>query len=225
VLNIKGRVLPASLDTVRLCATLADGTVVVGETNISGSRERIARLSLEPAVARPLDEVLEALRDADAIVLGPGSLYTSVLPNFLVDGIARAVSESTALKIYICNVMTQPGETDAFSASAHVRTLLEQTGEKLVDTVIVNEEPPRRLLEAYADEGQVPVEPDRSAIEALGVRVVGANVISETRNVRHDSTRLAEVVLRLIDEHVAQRSSFVRLAAPAAAKEPAATVL
>jgi uncharacterized cofD-like protein len=225
VLNIKGRVLPATLDTVRLCATLADGTVVVGETNISGSRERIARLSLEPAVARPLDEVLEALRDADAIVLGPGSLYTSVLPNFLVDGIARAVSESTALKIYICNVMTQPGETDAFSASAHVRTLLEQTGEKLVDTVIVNEEPPRRLLEAYADEGQVPVEPDRSAIEALGVRVVGANVISETRNVRHDSTRLAEVVLRLIDEHVAQRSSFVRLAAPAAAKEPAATVL
>jgi uncharacterized cofD-like protein len=221
VLNIKGRVLPATLDTVRLRATLADGTVVSGETNISGSHVPIARLSLEPARAQPLSEVLEAIRDADAIVLGPGSLYTSVLPNFLVDGVARAVAESSALKVYICNVMTQPGETDAFSASAHVRALLEQGGAKLVDTVIVNEEPPRRLLEAYADEGQIPVEPDRTAIEALGIRVVGANVISETRNVRHDPQRLAEVVLKLIDEHVAQRSSFVRLATPANPKETA----
>jgi uncharacterized cofD-like protein len=223
VLNIKGRVLPATLDSVRLRATLVDGTVVSGETNISRSHEPIARLSLEPGRAQPLGEVLEAIRDADAIVLGPGSLYTSVLPNFLVEGIARAVADSGALKVYICNVMTQPGETDAFSASAHVRALLEQGGKKLVDTVIVNEEPPRRLLEAYADEGQVPVEPDRKAIEAMGIRVVGANVISETRNVRHDSHRLAEVVLRLIDEHVAQRSSFVRLSAPASAKEAAGT--
>jgi uncharacterized cofD-like protein len=223
VLNIKGRVLPATLDTVRLRATLVDGTVVSGETNISRSHEPIARLALEPSRAEPLDEVLEAIRDADAIVLGPGSLYTSVLPNFLVDGIARAVRESAAVKIYICNVMTQPGETDAFSASAHVRALLEHAGAKLFDTVIVNEEPPRRLLEAYADEGQLPVEPDRKAIEAMGIRVVGANVISETRNVRHDSHRLAEVVLRLIDEHVAQRSSFVRLTAAPSAKETAGT--
>jgi uncharacterized cofD-like protein len=223
VLNIKGRVLPATLDTVRLRATLVDGTIVSGETNISRSHEPIARLSLEPARARPLREVLEAIRDADAIVLGPGSLYTSVLPNFLVEGVAAAVSESAALKIYICNVMTQPGETDAFSASAHVRALLDQGGAKLFDTVIVNEEPPRKLLEAYADEGQIPVEPDRKAIEALGIRVVGANVISETRNVRHDSHRLAEVVLRLIDEHVAQRSSFVRHGAPPSAREAAGT--
>ncbi|MBD5654862.1 MAG: YvcK family protein, partial [Candidatus Eremiobacteraeota bacterium] len=214
VLNIKGRVLPATLDTVRLCATLVDGSTVRGETNISRSHQPIARLSLEPAGAQPLDEVLRAIADADAIVLGPGSLYTSILPNFLVDGIARAVASSPALKIYICNVMTQPGETDAFTASRHVRVLLEQTGERVCDTVVINEEPPRRLLDAYAEEGQVPVMPDRRALELLGVRVVGAAVISETDTVRHDPARLADVVLKLVDEHVAQRSSFVRLSSP-----------
>jgi len=223
VLNIKGRVLPATLDTVRLCATLVDGTIVRGETNISRSHEPIARLSLEPAGAQPLDEVLRAIADADAIVLGPGSLYTSVLPNFLVEGIARAVAASPALKIYICNVMTQPGETDAFTASKHVRVLLEQTGERVCETVIVNEEPPRRLLDAYAEEGQIPVRPDRDATEALGVRVVGASVISETDTVRHDPAKLADVVLKLVDEHVAQRSSFVRLSGPSPSPSPPPT--
>jgi uncharacterized cofD-like protein len=224
VLNIKGRVLPATLDTVRLCATLVDGSFVRGETNISSSHGPIARLSLEPAGAQPLDEVLRAIADADAIVLGPGSLYTSILPNFLVDGIARAVAASPGLKIYICNVMTQPGETDAFTASKHVRVLLEQTGERVCDTVVVNEEPPRRLLDAYAEEGQIPVTPDRTALESLGVRVVGAAVISETDTVRHDPARLADVVLKLVDEHVAQRSSFVRLSAPGIPAAPATPV-
>ncbi len=216
VLKIKGRVLPATLETVQLCAQLVDGSFVRGETNISASHRQIARLSLEPAGARPLREVLDALRDADAIVLGPGSLYTSVLPNVLIEGIARAVADSSALKMYVCNVMTQPGETDDFTASAHVRTLLEQSGERVCDYVILNEEPPRRLLEVYAEEGQVPVGADRAAIEALGVRVIGANVISETQTVRHDSQRLAEVVLKMIDEHVARRASFVRSEPPAA---------
>jgi len=214
VLNIKGRVLPATLQTVTLCATLADGTVVRGETNISKSQGPIGRLSLEPAGAQPPPEVLDAIEGADAIVLGPGSLYTSILPNFLVDGVAQAVSRSSATKIYVCNVMTQPGETDAFTASAHVRALLEQTERAICDTVVINEEPPRRLLEAYAVEGQIPVKPDRAEIEALGLRVVGASVVSETSTVRHDPQRLADVVLKLIDEHVAKRSSFVRPTAP-----------
>ena len=224
VLSVKGRVIPATLDTVALHATLTDGNVVRGETNISRSHEPILHLSLEPESAQPLPEVLDAIRGADAIVLGPGSLYTSVLPNFLVNGIARAVAESTAIKIYICNVMTQPGETDAFTASAHVRALFEHAGARVCDTVIVNEEPPRRLLEAYAVEGQLPVTPDRLQLEELGVRVVGAAVISETLTVRHDPVRLSDVVLKLIDEHVAKRSSFVRLP-PMPQKEtsPAAT--
>ena len=211
VLNIKGRVVPSTLDTVRLCARLVDGTVVCGETNISSSHEPIAEVTLEPSGAQPLGEVLEAIANADAIVLGPGSLYTSVLPNFLVDGIARSVRDARAVKMYVCNVMTQPGETDAFTASAHVRALIAHAGARVCDYAIVNEEPPQRLLEVYADEGQVPVDADNAAIAALGVRVVCANVISETENVRHDPQRLADVVLRLIDEHVATRASFVRV--------------
>jgi uncharacterized cofD-like protein len=214
VLNIKGRVLPSTLDTVRLCARLEDGRIVRGETNISSSHEPIAKLWLEPAGAQPLREVLDAIADADAIVLGPGSLYTSVLPNFLVEGVAQAVASASALKVYICNVMTQPGETDAFTAASHVRALLVQAGASVCDTVVVNDEPPRRLLEAYAEEGQVPVVPDRAALGELGIRIVSANVISETATVRHDPARLADVVLRLIDEHVAKRSSFVRMNAP-----------
>ncbi len=221
VLNIKGRVMPATLETVRLCATLADGTFVRGETNISKSAEPIARLTLEPAGSQPLREVLAAIADADAIVLGPGSLYTSILPNFLVDGIASAVASASAVKIYICNVMTQPGETDAFTASKHVRVLLEQTNQRVCDTVVINEEPPRKLLELYAEEGQIPVAPDRAAIEAMGMRVVGASVVSETSTVRHDSNRLADVVLKLVDEHVAHRSSFVRFSPPAPQVTPA----
>ena len=217
VLNVKGRVLPSTLQNVRLCAELVDGSVVRGETAISSTSQPVARLFLEPGAAQPLPEVLEAIRSADAVVLGPGSLYTSILPNFLVEGIARAVAESGAVKIYICNVMTQPGETDSFTASAHVRTLLEQTGERVCDYVVVNEQPPERLSELYADEGQVFVEPDRAAVESLGVRMVGANVISETA--RHDPHRLADVVLRLIEDHVAQRASFVRL--PAGPRETA----
>jgi uncharacterized cofD-like protein len=209
---------------VRLCATLVDGTVVRGETNISKSHAPIARLTLEPAAAAPLREALQAIREADAVILGPGSLYTSILPNFLVDGIARAVADSQGVKIYICNVMTQPGETDAFTASRHVRTLLEQSGARVCDFAIVNEEPPRRLVGVYAEEGQVPVAPDREAIEALGVRVVGAKVISEDANVRHDPQKLADVVLKLIDDLVAERSSFVRMATtPGLLKEPAET--
>jgi uncharacterized cofD-like protein len=211
VLNIKGRVLPSTLSTVRLCATLTDGTIVRGETNITGAHLPIETLTLEPAGARPLDEVLQAIATADAIVLGPGSLYTSILPNFLVDGVARAVAQSAAMKIYVCNVMTQPGETDAFTASGHVKTLVEHAGAGICDVIVVNEEPPKRLLEAYAVEGQTPVVPDRESLAALGVRIVGANVISETQTVRHDPARLADVILKLIDEHVATRSSFVRL--------------
>lgn len=213
VLNVKGRVLPSTLDNVRLCAELSSGRIVRGETTISSSPEPIERLFLEPSGAKPLREVLDAIRDADAIVLGPGSLYTSILPNFLIDGVARAVAESSAIKIYVCNVMTQPGETDDFTASAHVRTLLALAGTRVCDYAILNEQPPEKLLEAYAEGGQQPVDPDRAAIEALGVRVVGESVISETQTVRHDPTRLADVVLRLIDEHVASRATFVRRSA------------
>jgi len=223
VLNIKGRVLPSTLERVRLCATYADGTLARGETTISAGHAPIAKLTLDPPRVEPLAEVLTAIAEADAIVLGPGSLYTSILPNVLVDGIAEAVAQANCAKVYICNVMTQPGETDGFSASKHVKTLLEQAGARVCDYAIVNEDPPKLLLEAYAEEGQIPVVPDVAAIEALGIRAVRASVISETDTVRHDPQRLADVVLKLVDDYVAQRSSFVRLATSPAPVREAAT--
>ncbi|HTX59841.1 MAG TPA: YvcK family protein [Verrucomicrobiae bacterium] len=210
VLNIVGRVLPATLGVVRLCAELDDGSIVEGESNIPLAQRPIRRVFFDPPEAAPLDEVIAAIRDADAIVLGPGSLFTSILPNFLVSKIAREVAASNAAKMYVCNVMTQPGETSGMTAADHVEALLANAGERVCDYAIVNEQPPSRLLAAYAEEGQVPVTPDVERIEALGVQPVPAHVISETLTVRHDPERLADVVIAVIDRAVAERATLVR---------------
>ncbi|HEY2474414.1 MAG TPA: uridine diphosphate-N-acetylglucosamine-binding protein YvcK [Candidatus Cybelea sp.] len=221
VLNVVGRVLPATLGVVRLCAELDDGTLLEGESNISRARRPIKRVFFDPPAAAPLDEVIEAIRDADAIVLGPGSLFTSIAPNFLVSGVAREVASAHAVKIYVCNVMTQPGETDGLTAADHVEALLANAGERVCDYVVVNNQPPSRLLEAYAQEGQVPVEPDAERITALGFTPVCAPVIGETVTVRHDSDRLANVVLGIVDRTVAERATLVK---PASAYRRSATI-
>ncbi len=185
-------------------------TVVEGESNISKSRERIQNVYFDPPFAAPLEEVIAAIREADAIVLGPGSLFTSILPNFLVDRIAREVSTAPGVKIYVCNVMTQPGETDSLTASEHVEALLRCANERVCDYVIVNEQLPSKLLAQYAEEGQTPVLPDLERIESLGMTAISANVISETVNVRHDSDRLANVVLGVLDKSIAQRATYVK---------------
>lgn len=210
VLNVVGRVLPATLGVVRLCAELDDGTIVQGESNISRAARPIKRVFFDPPGAAPLDEVIAAIRDADAIVLGPGSLFTSVAPNFLVSRIAREVANATAVKMYVCNVMTQPGETDNMTAADHVQALLANAGEHVCDYVIVNDEPPSRLLGTYAQEGQVPVEPDVARIAALGLEPVRAPVIGETETVRHDPEKLANVVLGIVDRIVAERATLMK---------------
>ncbi len=210
VLNVVGRVLPATLGVVRLCAELDDGTIVEGESNISSTRRPIKRVFFDSAAAAPLDEVIEAIRNADAIVLGPGSLYTSVAPNFLVSRIAREVADARAVKMYVCNVMTQPGETDGMTAADHVEALLANAGERVCDYVIVNDQPPSRLLAAYAQEGQDPVEPDVDRIAALGLEAVRASVIGETETVRHDPDKLATVVMGIVDRTVADRATLVK---------------
>jgi uncharacterized cofD-like protein len=195
---------------VRLCARLADGSVVEGETTISKSGQPIKQVFFDPPYAAPLGEVIAAIREADAIVLGPGSLYTSILPNFLVDRISREVAASPAVKMYVCNVMTQPGETDNMSAADHVQALIDNAGSRVCDYVIVNDRPPSKLLEAYAEEGQVPVHPDIERIRAMGLTPIHADVISETATVRHDPEKLAQVVLGAIDRAIAQRASYMR---------------
>jgi uncharacterized cofD-like protein len=217
VLNVVGRVLPATLGVVRLCAELDDGALVRGESNISHATRPIKRVFFDSPPAAPLDEVIAAIRDADAVVLGPGSLYTSVAPNFLVSRVAREVAQSHAVKIYVCNVMTQPGETDGMTAADHVAALLANAGERVFDYVVVNDEPPSRLLGAYAQEGQVPVKPDVERITALGIEPVCAAVISETETVRHDPEKLASVVLGIVDRTVAERATLVKLRPTAAA--------
>jgi uncharacterized cofD-like protein len=210
VLNVVGRVLPATLGVVRLCAELDDGTIVEGESNISHTSRPIKRVFFDPPAAAPLDEVVDAIREADAIVLGPGSLFTSIVPNLLVSGIAREIANAPAVKIYVCNVMTQPGETDGMTAADHVEALLANAGERVCDYVVVNSQPPSRLLAAYAQEGQVPVVPDAARITALGFTPVCAPVIGETETVRHDSDLLANVVLGVVDRTVAHRATLVK---------------
>jgi uncharacterized cofD-like protein len=210
VLNVKGRVLPSTLAVARLTAKMADGSIVEGESQITQAHGVIEEVFLDPPYAAPLDEVITALREADAIVLGPGSLYTSIMPNLLVDRVGREIEASNAVKIYVCNVMTQPGETDGYSASAHVRALLRGAGASVCEVAVVNDELPHKLREEYAEEGQFPVQVDEDELRTLNVRVVRANVISETDTVRHDSDRLAAVVIGIIDEAVAERASYVR---------------
>jgi uncharacterized cofD-like protein len=210
VLNIVGRVLPATLGVAKLCAELDDGSIVEGESSISLTSRPIRRVFLDPPAVDPLDEVIAAIREADAIVLGPGSLFTSILPNLLVRHVAHEIAQSHAVKLYVCNVMTQPGETDGMTAADHVRVLLDNSGDQVCDYVVVNNEAPSRLLAAYALEGQVPVVPDFDRIAELGVEPVGAAVISETATVRHDADRLAATVVGLVDRVVAERATLVK---------------
>jgi uncharacterized cofD-like protein len=211
VLNVVGRVLPATLGMVKLCAELDDGTIVEGESKISAARRPIKRVFFDPpGGAAPLDEVIEAIRDADAIVLGPGSLFTSIVPNLLVSRIAQEIADSHAVKMYVCNVMTQPGETDGMSAADHLEALLGNAGKRVCDYVIINAEAPSRLLAAYAEEGQVPVKPDLAKIAELGFEPIDAAVISETETVRHDPDKLATVVFSIVDRTVADRATLMK---------------
>jgi uncharacterized cofD-like protein len=200
VLAIRGRVLPTTLRDVTLCAEMSDRTVVEGESAITRAGGTIRRVFLKPGRVPPLRDALDAIADADLIVLGPGSLYTSVLPNLLVDGVVGALRRSRALKVYVCNVMTQQGETRGFLASDHVRVLLEQGGRGLFDYVLVNNRRPRNqeLLARYSQQGAEPVDPDVDAIRALGLHPVSEDLISEEELVRHDPRKIAAVLMQLL---------------------------
>lgn len=197
VLAIRGRIFPSTTDGVGLEAELENGLRVRGETKISRSGERIRRVHLRPRRARPLAEVLDAVGRADLILIGPGSLYTSVIPSLLVDGIADAVRRSPALRVYISNLMTQPGETTGYSAADHVKALIEHFGPGLIDWVVLNRATPSsRLSHRYHAQGAGPVDPDARRIEALGYRTALANVMEESVVVRHHPDRLARLLVR-----------------------------
>ena len=203
ILASRGRVLPSTLSSVRLCARFTDKSVVRGESSIPKASKKIHRVFIEPRRCEPPPEVLSALEQADVIILGPGSLYTSVIPNLLVSGIPEAIRASKAPKIYVCNVMTQPGETDGYGAGDHVRALVDHCGQNnLVDYALVNYEVPQEgTLQRYEEEGATLVAPQLETLERLGVQPVRAALINESDVVRHDSERLAATILDLVARH------------------------
>jgi uncharacterized cofD-like protein len=197
VLAVRGQVLPATLTPIELVATLEDGTEVHGESQISKSKHPIAEIRVEPEAPQATPDAIKAIREAEVIILGPGSLYTSLAPNLLIPELREALHASHAPKIYICNVMTQPGETDGFTASDHAEALRKVAGEKAFDWILVNQDPPELLRERYEAQGQYPVVCDRAACEQMGVQVIEASLLDEgTTFARHDPQALALAVVQ-----------------------------
>jgi uncharacterized cofD-like protein len=201
ILAIRGRIYPSTSANVSLEATLDDNTIVRGESKISKSRRPIRSIRLRPGNCEPLTETIEAIERADLITMGPGSLYTSVIPNLLVKGIPQAIEKSPALKIYFVNLMWQPGETINFTASHHVKALNQHAGRNLVDCVVLNSQPiPLGLRRRYARAHVQPVDNDFEVLSSMGIKVVTADLVGDTdrkQKIRHSSSALAEVVIDL----------------------------
>ncbi len=210
ILKIKGRVLPSTLADTHLCAELEDGTVVEQEFNVrKPGKPPIKKVFLKPEKTEPLEEALDAIKEADMIVLGPGSLFTSIITNLLVKGLSEAVARSRAKKIYIANIMTQPGQTDGFSLSDHVNTLESYLGQGVLDFVLVNSQmPPENLLEKYRKAGAEIVRIDEEKIKNKKIKLIKENLIEnvgERRQLwekedllRHDPDRLAHALLKIV---------------------------
>ncbi|ERN41838.1 protein of unknown function CofD [Rubidibacter lacunae KORDI 51-2] len=201
VLAVRGRVLPATLSDVCLWVELADGRRIEGESQIAKARGKIQHIGCLPAAPPALPAALQAIADADLIVMGPGSLFTSVIPNLLVPEIRQAIAGAVVPRIYVCNIMTEPGETDGYSVADHIRAIDAACGgEQIFDAVLVQRRTPSaQSLIRYAEEGSHPVFVDREAIDQLGRRAVLANVMGEdpqNSRVRHDSHLVARALLR-----------------------------
>lgn len=197
VLSTLGRIYPSTPQNVTLEAVLSDGRRVRGETNISHSSKRIDRIRLVPRRARPMPEVLQALRKADLILVGPGSLYTSIIPNLLIEEVQEVIAHSKATRVYIANIMTQPGETDHYSVADHLRAIYEHTRPGLFDYVVINRtHVTSSLLRRYRAQGAAPVDPSLDELERMKVRHISADLLHQDGLIRHDQARLAKLLLQ-----------------------------
>ena len=197
VLSIRGRVLPATLDDMKLVAQMEDGRIIHGESTIPEAHGRIKKLYTEPKNCKALPEVIDAIRNAELIILGPGSLYTSVIPNLLIKEISAEIAKSKAKKIYVCNIMTQPGETDDYKVSDHLKALIKHAGsDKIVDAVLVNNYLPENLADKYQKSGSYPVALDANEIKKMGIKICAKKLIEDSKEglVRHSSSRVARTI-------------------------------
>ena len=198
VLSIRGRVLPSTLDDMKLVAKMDTGEIVCGESNIPEAKGKIEKIYTDPINCRALKDVLLAIEDAELIILGPGSLYTSVIPNLLIKDISLALAKSKAKKIYICNIMTQPGETDGFSVSDHIKTINEHAdvNKNLIDAVLVNDTLNETLVEEYKKVNSYPVILDAENVKSMNIEVVKRKLLEDntTTLVRHSPKRLARAI-------------------------------
>ncbi|MGG1676417.1 uridine diphosphate-N-acetylglucosamine-binding protein YvcK [Neobacillus sp. NRS-1170] len=200
ILNVRGKVLPAANQSVILHAEMEDGTIVSGESKIPYSGKKIKKVFMTPAQIRPLPETIQAIRQADLIIIGPGSLYTSILPNLLVPRLGDEVCRSHAKKVYICNLMTQAGETHGYSASDHVKALYDHMSCAFIDTILVNnEEVPPDVQLRYKEELAQPVAYDLPELFELGIEVVHAEIAYlENGALRHDPKKVAKILYNLL---------------------------
>ena len=196
ILRSRGMVLPSSPEPMKIIAELTDGRIIEGESKIPEASGKIKRIFSEKERPKAQEEAINAILNAELITLGPGSLYTSIIPNLLIPDITSAIQKSLAHKIYVCNIMTQPGETTHYTVSEHISALLQHSGDPhLIDGVIVNDRHPERLLQKYREKGQEPVVIDADVVQKLGIRLVARSLIKEEDLVRHDSKLLARAIM------------------------------
>ncbi|MFA5092565.1 MAG: YvcK family protein [Candidatus Omnitrophota bacterium] len=202
VLALRGRVIPSTLEDVTLVAHFHDGSTVAGEDQIPRVRKAINRVNLTPEHPAATQDAINAIREAQIIILGPGSLYTSIVPNLLIKEITNEIANSEALKVYVCNVMTQPGETDGYAVSDHIGALVKHSHPRILDYCLVNNgEVPADVLQRYSKDKSLLVINDRKKVEGMGYRVVEEDFSMIVDGVvRHDSEKLAKIILSFIDE-------------------------
>ncbi|WP_213653247.1 YvcK family protein [Paenibacillus sp. J23TS9] len=206
VFAVRGRVLPAAGEAVVLSAEMEDGSIVTGESKIPEAGGRIKRVFLEPSEVEPLPEAVAAIEEADAILIGPGSLYTSILPNLLVPKLAEAVMASEAIKIFVCNVMTQPGETDGYTVSDHLQAIYDHIGKHLFDYVIVNSgDIPPQVQDKYAEKGAKPVELDYDEVTNLGYKIIADTLVLFRTYLRHDADKLSHHIYQLVQDWISRK--------------------
>jgi uncharacterized cofD-like protein len=200
VLAINGQVLPSTLEDVKLCAEYEDDTVVCGESRIPIPGKAIKRVYLSPSKVKPTEEVCQAINDADIVVIGPGSLYTSVMPNLLIPDILEAIKSSDGIKVYVCNVMTQPGETDGYTVSDHIKAIVDHVGVVFKYVIINSDSASKTVKSKYEKEGAYLLEPQDEVVKEMGFVPIVRPLLSRTHLARHDSALLAEEIIRLYEE-------------------------